>query len=179
MKTKLSVWGQHGSISLVESPKHLYRNVIMEAALHGTIAELHRRRPHLAPVQNIDWHLTSMLWRKKNTEIGPGASQRHLLAMAAGGHWRQTHLKAIDPSESDNCILCGQGRDDEEHLWTCTALQQVRSKHERAIRCQEHLPTQLKRYGIAPHISTDPQLSFWGTPVRTETLSRADAKWLG
>ena len=118
IKTKLSVRGQHGSISLVESPKHLYRNVIMEAALHGTIAELHRRRPHLAPVQNIDWHLTSMLWRKKNTEIGPGASQRHLLAMAAGGHWRQTHLKAIDPSESDNCILCGQGRDDEEHLWT-------------------------------------------------------------
>ena len=68
MDTEARVWGHYGSISLAESPLHLYRSVIMEAATQGTVKELHRRRPQLAPVQGIDWSLTRMLWKGTTAE---------------------------------------------------------------------------------------------------------------
>ena len=125
-----NVGGMHGSISIAHSPRHLYRSVINEAALQGTIAALHRRRPNLAPAQNIDWGPTRMLWKRATAEGSHAASQRHLLALAAGGHWRQNHLKAIEPEATDTCILCGEGRDDDEHMWTCQAMQHIRARHE-------------------------------------------------
>ena len=80
-----NVGGAHGSISIAHSPRHLCRSVINESALKGTITALHKRRPKLAPEQNIDWDLTRPLWKHATAEGNDAASQRHLLALAAGG----------------------------------------------------------------------------------------------
>ena len=96
-----------------------------------------------------------------------------------GGHWRQSHLKAIDPGVGDTCLLCGAGRDDYEHMWICPALKNIHAQHQRIIRCKQYLPIQLRRHGIAPHVATDPGSSLWGIPMLEGELSPADAKWIG
>ena len=121
--------GPFGSISVTESPLHLYRQVISEAAVQAVTFDLGRRRPGLAPEQGIDWALTRGLWSSGPEGAGNGPSKRHMLAFAAGGHWRQHRASAADATESDLCILCGQGREDDEHLWKCQALRPIHDKH--------------------------------------------------
>ena len=178
MDEEFCVWGSFGKISIKNAPLHLFKSVILEEASNGVIRELATRRPQLAPVQGIDWHLTRPMWNRSGEAAGEECSQRHMLAFAAGGHWRQHHVQAFDASaDTATCILCGQGRDDDEHLWHCTALRHIGEKHSMVHRCGEHLPVQLRLYGIAPHVCTDPRKAFWGaTP---NNLSRADLKWVG
>ena len=163
MDEDLCVWGSFGKISVIDAPLHLYRSVILEEAGNGVIRELVTRRPQLAPAQGIDWHLTRPLWSKRGKDTDERCSQRHMLAFAAGGHWRQHRVRTFDTNdESATCLLCGQGRDDDAHLWDCHALQHVRAKHSTVHRRGAHLPVQLRLYGIAPHVCTDPRKTFWG-----------------
>ena len=177
MDTEGHVWGPFGSISVTESPLHLYRQVIIEAAAQAAIVDLEKRRPGLAPEQGIDWTLTRGMWSRCPEKVGNGHSQRHMLAFAAGGHWRQHRSRAADVTESDICILCGQGRDDDEHLWTCQALRPVHAKHPLVIKCCELLPIQLSKFGIVPHVCTDPQQALWGGTARG--LNRWESAWIG
>ena len=162
MDVDAHIWGSFGNIRVIDAPLHLYRSVVMEAATEGVIRELHRRRPYLSPAQGIDWTLTRPLWKSAAADIATAPSKRHMLAFAAGGHWKQHRLKEAGASDTDICILCGQGRDDDGHLWGCAALQHVRARHPMVTKCSEHLPVQLRHHGIAPHISTDPEQTFWG-----------------
>ena len=135
------------------------------------------RRPTLAPQQGIDWTLTRSLWNGSAAEKPSAPSKRHMLALAGGGHWRQHRVHAIDTEQSELCLLCGKGRDDDDHIWECESLQHLHSKHERILRCKDHLPAALKRYGLAPHVITDATQLLWGG--RGEALSHSDARWMG
>ena len=177
MDADIRVWGPFGSIQLATAPMHLFRSVIMEAAPNGTIRGLATRRPQLAPAQGIDWDLTRPLWDGDAAGANPDSSQRHLLALAAGGHWRQHRIKAMEPTEAAICILCGQGRDDDEHLWRCPALRHIHEKHSMVSRCRSYMPVQLRLYGIAPYVCTGPQKAFWGGSP--DTLSRHERIWIG
>ena len=160
--TDINIWGGHGKINPVTAPLHLYRTVVLESAVQGITKELHQRRPMLAPRQGIDSTLTRQLWTGSAAEQAGAPSKRHMLALAGGGHWRQHRVHAIDAAQSEVCLLCGQGRDDDDHLWYCNSLQHIHHRHERALRCKDHLPTALKRYGLAPHVTTDPEQLLWG-----------------
>ena len=106
MDTEIRIWGPFGNILLAKAPLHLFRSVILEEAANGTIKELANRRQRLAPTQGIDWALTRPLWddMAAGTDVGP--SKRHMLAFAAGGHWRQHRVKAVEPTENATCVLC-------------------------------------------------------------------------
>ena len=52
--TNAHIWRPFGNVSMISAPLHLYKSVVLEAAVNGVTKELHQRRPHLAPVQGID-----------------------------------------------------------------------------------------------------------------------------
>ena len=162
MDTDMRIWGPFGNISLTTAPLHLYKSVVLEAATNGVIKELSQRRNQLAPDQGIDWALTRPLWNGPAVGQAASSSQRHLLAFAAGGHWRQHRIAAAEPTVCATCVLCGQSKDDDEHMWHCAALQHVRQKHPMVVGCQAALPRQLKQYGIAPHVGADPRKNILG-----------------
>ena len=100
-----------------------------------------------------------------------------MLAYAAGGHWRQHQIKAANLSETETCLLCGGDREDDGHIWRCAGLKHVRDKHPLVSKCHACLPTSLRNYGIAPHVSTDPDHSFWGGEMKG--LTKFEAAWIG
>ena len=177
MDTEIQIWGAFGSIPLATAPLHLFKSVIGEEAANGVIKELSQRRQRLAPSQGIDWALTRPLWNEMDGGPAEGPSKRHLLAFASGGHWRQHRIAAAEPTISATCVLCGQDKEDDEHLWHCPALKHVRQRHSLVTGCQAALPKQLKQFGIAPHVSTDPRQAFWGGDAAA--LTSEQRKWLG
>ena len=177
MDTDMRIWGPFGNISLASAPWHLYKSIVVEEAANGAIRELSHRRAQLAPNQGIDWALTRPLWNGMDGGPAGGPSKRHLLAFASGGHWRQHRIAAADPTISATCVLCGQDKDDDEHLWHCPALEHIRRRHSLVTGCQAALPKQLKQFGIVPHVSTDPRQAFWGGDAAA--LTSEQRKWLG
>ena len=150
MDEEVHVWGHFGSISITDAPIHLYRTIVSEAASAACTRELSDRRPDISPADGIDWALTRPLWSPAPTVGAATPSTRHMLAYAAGGHWRQHRIKAAHIAETENCLLCGGDRGDDGHIWICAGLQHIRDKHPLVTKCYACLPTSLRSYGIAP-----------------------------
>ena len=49
--------------------------------------------------------------------------------------------------------------------------------HPLVIKCRHLLPVQLRRYGIAPHVHTDPHKPLWGGDPHE--LGRGASAWIG
>ena len=157
-----NTWGPFGEISIIHAPLRLYRTIGIEAAVNGITSELHSRRPRLAPAKGVDWSLTRALWTSSKRDGAGQPSGRHLLAMAAGGHWRQHRIQAIEPNTAATCMLCGQGRDDDGHMWECPELEHVRKRHSWVTQHSTLLPISLRAYGIAPPRAQRPDETFLG-----------------
>ena len=117
--------------------------------------------------------------RLEASEGGFQRSERHALAYASGGHWRQHRLHAAGHGGecAERCELCGATREDEGHVWECKALRHIHAKHSRVHRCRHVLPEQLRHYGVVPQVRVDPSKSFWGQAC--PDLHPDDAKWMG
>ena len=182
ISTDLTIRGPFGGLNLMRAPYHLFRRLPVEAACDAAVRALHVHRPLLAPLESVDWELTKDWVRSKRFARDGGTlprSERHALAFASGGHWRQHRMHAAGhgAEKGASCLLCGAMREDDEHIWSCPKLAHVHARHPQVHRCRAFLPISLRAYGVVPRIRVDPRVTFWGADC--EALCGDDARWLG
>ena len=81
-----------------------------------------------------------------------------------GSSWTKVAAYKTGNADDETCDLCGEHREEPDHFWTCSALQEARMEADSLIAGipPQALPIAV-RHGIAPAMAADVRLPFWGT----------------